>query len=192
MAGACRRRRVLPPLRRRLRWLLAARLVRVPYGIALQAEMASMLAKYIPGGIWTPLARIVWLRRAGGVSDTSFVISSILLEAGPWPSPASSSSPRPGCGRRCRSAPRPPIRLWAVVVILLHPRVFTAIARVIFRRFPARPSCRCFRTGSSSACSATTCSPGWSAGRLYLLLRSLDADPGVETIPYLGGTAAVG
>ena len=41
-----------------------------------------MLAKYIPGGIWTPLARIVWLRRAGGVSDTSFVVSSILLEAG--------------------------------------------------------------------------------------------------------------
>ncbi len=63
-------------------WLLAAFRIRVSYGIALQAEMASMLAKYIPGGIWTPLARIVWLRRAGGVSDTSFVVSSILLEAG--------------------------------------------------------------------------------------------------------------
>jgi hypothetical protein len=34
----------------------------------------------------------------------------------------------------------------------------------------------------------------WLVGgaALYLLLRSLDADPGIATIPYLGGAAAVG
>jgi len=34
----------------------------------------------------------------------------------------------------------------------------------------------------------------WLVGgaALYLLLRSLAADPGLETIPYLGGAAAVG
>ena len=63
-------------------WILAAFGIRVPYRLALQAEMASMLAKYVPGGVWTPLARIMWLRRAGGVESTSLVLSSILLEAG--------------------------------------------------------------------------------------------------------------
>ena len=34
----------------------------------------------------------------------------------------------------------------------------------------------------------------WLVGgaALYLMLRSLHADPGISTIPYLGGTAAVG
>ena len=40
-----------------------------------------MLAKYIPGGVWTPTARVVALRRFG-VRDTPVVLASILLEAG--------------------------------------------------------------------------------------------------------------
>ena len=54
-----------------LGWLriLAAYGIRIPYRYALQAEMLSMLAKYIPGGIWTPTARVVALRRFG-VKDT--------------------------------------------------------------------------------------------------------------------------
>ena len=36
----------------------------VPYRVALQAEMVSMLAKYIPGGVWTPAARTLALRAA--------------------------------------------------------------------------------------------------------------------------------
>ncbi len=63
------------------RWLLAALGVRVGYWLALQAEMASMLAKYVPGTVWTPLARIVWLRRAG-IEQSVVVLSSIALEAG--------------------------------------------------------------------------------------------------------------
>ena len=66
-----------------LGWLriLAAYGIRIPYRYALQAEMLSMLAKYIPGGIWTPTARVVALRRFG-VKDTPVVLASILLEAG--------------------------------------------------------------------------------------------------------------
>ena len=40
------------------------------YSVTLRAEMVSMLAKYIPGGIWTPAARVVAARRAG-VTDAS-------------------------------------------------------------------------------------------------------------------------
>ena len=41
----------------------------IPYGAALQAEMVSMLAKYLPGGVWTPAARTVALRKSAGVTD---------------------------------------------------------------------------------------------------------------------------
>src|SRR5438874_2816685 len=61
--------------------MLAAWGIAVPYRVALQAEMVSMLAKYIPGGVWTPAARAVALRRAAGVTDTPTVLASILVEA---------------------------------------------------------------------------------------------------------------
>jgi uncharacterized membrane protein YbhN (UPF0104 family) len=173
--------------------ILAALGIDVPYRIALQAEMASMLAKYVPGGVWTPLARIVWLRRAGGVRDTSFVLSSILLEAG--------LSAIAGIlvflvGLAAVDAVDAPV--WPLVAFgvllaaLLHPRVFTALARAIFRRFDApEPPRLPYRAlvGLLVYYSFT-----WLVGgaALYLLLRSLAADPGLETIPYLGGAAAVG
>src|SRR5207302_3261606 len=56
--------------------------IKVSYGVALQAEMVSMLAKYLPGGVWTPAARTLALRRYGGVTDTPTVLASILVEAG--------------------------------------------------------------------------------------------------------------
>src|SRR5215210_637635 len=62
-------------------WILNAWGIRLSYRDALQAEMVSMLAKYIPGGVWTPAARIVAVRRAG-VTNTALVLASILLEAG--------------------------------------------------------------------------------------------------------------
>jgi glycosyltransferase 2 family protein len=174
-------------------WLLFAFRLRVGYGVALQAEMASMLAKYIPGGVWTPLARIVWLRRAGGVSDTSFVVSSILLEAGLSAVAGIFVFTVGLAAVDAVEAPLVPLFAFAAVVaVLLHPRVFTALARVIFRRFdapvPARLPYRIL-VGLLGYYSCT-----WLVGgtALYLLLRSLDADPGIETIPYLGGAAAVG
>ncbi len=59
------------------KWILAEWGVDLPYSVTLRAEMVSMLAKYIPGGIWTPAARVVAARRAG-VTDTALVLSSIL------------------------------------------------------------------------------------------------------------------
>ena len=37
--------------------------IHISYRVGLQAEMVSMLAKYLPGGVWTPAARAVALRR---------------------------------------------------------------------------------------------------------------------------------
>src|SRR3982750_4525652 len=53
----------------------------ISYPAALRAEMVSMLAKYVPGGVWTPAARVVAARRAG-VTDAALVTLSIIIEAG--------------------------------------------------------------------------------------------------------------
>ncbi len=174
-------------------WLLAALRIRVPYGTALQAEMASMLAKYVPGGIWTPLARIVWLRRAGGVEDTSFVVSSILLEAGLSAVAGILVFTIGLAAVDAVEAPLVPLFAFAAATaILLHPRVFTWLARIVFRRFgePEPPRLPYRILAGLLGYYAFTWIVGGAA--LYLLVRSLDADPGVETIPYLGGAAAVG
>jgi len=49
--------------------------------VRLQAEMVSMLAKYLPGGVWTPAARAVALRRAGGGHRHPDGPRSIFVEA---------------------------------------------------------------------------------------------------------------
>ena len=175
------------------RWILAAFGIRVPYQLALQAEMASMLAKYVPGGVWTPLARIMWLRRAGKVESTSLVLSSILLEAGL--SAVAGILVFTGGLAAVEAVDAPLMPLFAfglVTAILLHPRVFTALARALFRRFdaPEPPRLPYRALVGLLAYYAFTWLVGGAA--LYLLLRSLAADPGLETIPYLGGAAAVG
>jgi uncharacterized membrane protein YbhN (UPF0104 family) len=174
-------------------WILGALGSRVAYRIALQAEMASMLAKYVPGGVWTPLARIVWLRRAGVESRTSLVLSSILLEAGLSAVAGILVFVASLAFVEAVDAPLTPLVAFAVAVAaLLHPRVFTALARVLFRRFgapePPRLSYRAMLL--LLVYYAFTWLVGGAA--LYLLLRSLDSDPGLAAIPYLGGTAAVG
>jgi uncharacterized membrane protein YbhN (UPF0104 family) len=174
-------------------WILAAFGIRVPYRLALQAEMASMLAKYVPGGVWTPLARIMWLRRAGKVESTSLVLSSILLEAGLSAVAGILVFTAGLAAVEAVDAPLVPLFAFGVVTaVLLHPRVFTALARALFRRFDApEPPRLPYRALLGLLCYyAFTWLVGGAA--LYLLLRSLDADPGLETIPYLGGAAAVG
>jgi glycosyltransferase 2 family protein len=174
-------------------WILAAFGIRVPYRLALQAEMASMLAKYVPGGVWTPLARIMWLRRAGKVESTSLVLSSILLEAGL--SAVAGILVFTGGLAAVEAVDAPLVPLFAfglVTAVLLHPRVFTALARALFRRFdaPEPPRLPYRALVGLLVYYAFTWLVGGAA--LYLLLRSLAADPGLETIPYLGGAAAVG
>ncbi len=124
--------------------ILVAYGIRVPYRVALQSEMLSMLAKYIPGGVWTPTARVVALRRFG-VKDTPVVLASILLEAG--------ISAVAGVivfvvglviiGGA--DVPLLPVAAFAVVVaFLLYPPVFGV------GREPAAASVRCGRGGTAS------------------------------------------
>jgi glycosyltransferase 2 family protein len=174
-------------------WILRALGIRASYAVALQAEMASMLAKYVPGGIWTPAARVLWLRKAGGVDRTSVVVSSILLEAG-------LSAVAGVLVLVCAlpfvegwDAPIWPVVLFGIAIAgLLHPRVYRVVARVAFRPFgAAEPPVLPWRTmlGLLLFYSAS-----WVVGgvALLFLVRSVGGDPGLADAPYLGGAAAVG
>jgi glycosyltransferase 2 family protein len=166
--------------------------IRLGYPAALQAEMVSMLAKYIPGGVWTPAARVVAARRFG-VTDTPVVLASIMLEAG--------LSALAGVGVFLvgllfvtdADAPLIPLLIFAALVsVALHPRVFTRLARQILRPFgatqvPALPTRTVF--GLLAFYAAT-----WPLGglALWFMLRSVGGDPPASSIVYLGGVSAVG
>ncbi len=173
-------------------WILRGLGIRIGYVLALQSEMASMLAKYVPGAVWTPLARILWLRRAG-VHRNEVVIGSIGLEAG---LSAVSGVLVFAFGMLAVDASAVvliPLGLFAVLVaVLIHPRVYSKLARRIFERFgtPDVPVLR-YRTMFGLLCFY---SGTWLVGGVALLFlsRSLGADLAWSTVPYLGGTAAVG
>lgn len=174
-------------------WILRALDVRVSYAVALQAEMASMLAKYVPGGIWTPAARVVWLRKAGIDAVTPLVLSSILLEAG---LSAVSGVLVFFAGLAIiggADAPLVPLILFsAVVIVALHPRVFRWLAARVFRPFggvdlPELPYRVLLGLLAFYAFS-------WVVGgaAFLFLVRALGGDAGLDTVVFLGGTAAVG
>src|SRR5207244_1173133 len=167
--------------------------VRLPYPAALRAEMISMLAKYIPGGIWTPAARVVAARRAG-VTDAALVTSSMLLEAGlsavagvivfvvalPFVDNV--------------DAPLVPLVIFgAVLAILVQPRVFRPLAGKVLRRLGYAKELPNLRARTLSALLVFYAGT-WVLGgfALWLLLRSVGAHPEPATIVFLGGTAAVG
>jgi uncharacterized membrane protein YbhN (UPF0104 family) len=175
------------------RWILRALDIRVSYGVALQAEMASMLAKYVPGGIWTPAARVIWLRRSGVHARTPVVVSSILLEAG--------LSAVAGVGVFViglaavgdADAPLLPVLAFAVLIgVLLHPRVFRWIATRVFRPFGGieLPDIPYSTLLGLLVYYALTWIVG--GGALLFLVRALGGDAGAEAIVYLGGAAAIG
>lgn len=173
-------------------WILAALTIRVPYRVALQSEMLSMLAKYVPGGVWTPAARVVALRRHG-VSETSPVLASIALEAG---LSAVSGVLVFAAGLATVGevdAPLLPLAAFTVLVaILLHPAVFRPLSRRALKRFGASelPALR-YRTllGLLAYYGFT-----WLVGGLALLfiVRAVGGDAALSSVPFLGGTAAVG
>jgi glycosyltransferase 2 family protein len=167
--------------------------VRISYPAALRAEMVSMLAKYVPGGIWTPAARVVAARRAG-ITDAALVTASMLLEAG--------ISAVAGVIVFVISlafvdgvnAPLAPLIAFGVVVaVLVQPPVFRPLAARVLRRLGyARelPQLRGETLGLLLLFYAGT----WVLGglALWLLLRSVGAHPDAESVVFLGGTAAVG
>jgi uncharacterized membrane protein YbhN (UPF0104 family) len=174
------------------RRILMSYSIHVPYRIALQAEMLSMLAKYVPGGIWTPAARVVAMRRAG-VKDTGTVLASVLLEAGlsavagvfvflvSLPTVSDADAPL-----------WPLVGFGLLVVVLLHPAVFRRLARILLRPFGS-PHVPPLPTRTMLALLAYY-SVSWVVGgaALFFLLRSVDAGTDPTAIPYLGGVSAVG
>jgi uncharacterized membrane protein YbhN (UPF0104 family) len=167
--------------------------IKLSYPAALRAEMISMLAKYIPGGIWTPAARVVAARRAG-VTDAALVTSSMLLEAGisavagvivfvvalPFVDNV--------------DAPLVPLVVFgAVLAVLVQPRVFRPLAHKVLRRIGYTKELPDLR-GRTLTGLLVFYAGTWVLGglALWLLLRSVGAHPEAVTIVFLGGTAAVG
>lgn len=165
--------------------------IRLPYFLALQAEMASILAKYIPGTVWIPAARVAALRRVG-VKDTTLILASVVLEAGLSALAGIVIFFAALSALGVSDAPVVPLlALAAVCVVGLHPRVFTPLAKRVLKpfgasEFPPLP----YRTLLGVlAFYGSTWLVGGSA--VFFLLRSVGGDPAVTDIPYLGGVSAV-
>jgi uncharacterized membrane protein YbhN (UPF0104 family) len=163
----------------------------VPYFVALQAEMASILAKYVPGTVWIPAARIAALRRYG-IRGTPLILGSMVMEAGlsgvagiivflvSLTTVGFSDAPV-----------LPLIALGVIGVIGLHPRVFTPAIRRVLRPFGASdlPPLPYTTLLGLLAYYCFTWLVGGAA--IWFLVRSVGGDLPVTDIPYLGGVAAV-
>jgi len=166
--------------------------VHVTYPIALRAEMVSMLAKYVPGGVWTPAARVVAMRRAG-VTDGALVTASMLVEAGLSAVAGVLVFAVSLAWVHGVNGPIVPIGVFGVVVaVLLQPRVFRPLASRFLRRLGYRelPPLRTSTMVTLLFFYAGT----WVIGGLglWLLLRSVGAHPAASTVVFLGGTSAIG
>jgi glycosyltransferase 2 family protein len=173
-------------------WILRALDIHVSYRIALQAEMVSMLAKYVPGGVWTPAARVVAMRRHG-ITATPVVLASIALEAGlsavagvlvfviSLPTVEDSDAPL-----------WPLISFAVVVAVLLHPRIFRPLARRLLKPFGASelpPIPYLTLVGLISYYAVTWVFGGFA---ILFMIRALGGDVDYSAVPYLGGVGAVG
>jgi uncharacterized membrane protein YbhN (UPF0104 family) len=172
--------------------ILRAYGIRLGYRAVLGAEMLSMLAKYVPGGVWTPAARVVAARRAG-VDNTSVVLATILLEAG--------LSAVAGVIVLAASLPFvsgvdapvwPVVGFAVLAAALLHPRVFAPLATRLSKRFGGgviEPLPWGTAIGVLIFYAFT-----WLVGgaALTALLASVGAHPGASAIAFLGGASAVG
>jgi glycosyltransferase 2 family protein len=165
----------------------------VGYRAALQAEMVSMLAKYLPGALWTPAARTVALRRYAGVTETATVLASILVEAGLSAISGVIVFVVSLAWVRDVNAPLPALIAFALLLTaLLHPRVFRPLANTLLKPFGAdgiEPLPFPFMVGLLVFYCGTWLIGGFA---VYFMLRSVGAEVGLATIPYLGGVSAVG
>ena len=166
--------------------------VRISYTTSLNSEIVSMLAKYVPGGVWTPAARVVAMRRAG-VNDAALVTAAMLVEAGLSAVAGVLVFAISLAWVHGVNGPVIPLAVFAVVIaILLYPRVFHALATRFLHRIgykelpPMRPETL---VGLLVFYAGT-----WVLGGvgLWLMLRSLHAHPSPDKIVFLGGVSAVG
>jgi uncharacterized membrane protein YbhN (UPF0104 family) len=164
----------------------------LPYPAALRAEMLSLLAKYVPGGVWTPAARVVAARRYG-IDDTTLVLTSIALEAG---LSAISGVLVLLVGLLLVgpvSATIWPVALFgALLVVLVHPRVFALWSRRLVRVFGVDEPPPVLSLRATLALLLYYCGT-WVLGGVgfWFIIRSV-ADPPFKSIPFLGGASAVG
>jgi uncharacterized membrane protein YbhN (UPF0104 family) len=167
--------------------------IRVPYRVALQAEMVSMLAKYLPGGVWTPAARAIALRRGADVTDTPTVLASILVEAALSAISGVIVFVVSLAWVRGVDAPLPALIAFAVVLAsILHPRVLRPVSRRLLKPFGAH-SIDPLPFPTTIALLLFYCGT-WLIGgfAVYFMLLSLGANPGIASVPFLGGVSAVG
>ena len=151
-----------------------------PYRVALQAEMVSMLAKYVPGGVWTPAARVLALARLPARPNTPIVLASILLEAVLSAISGVIVFVVSLAWVHGVDAPLAPLILFAVLSgDPLHPRVFSPLARRLLKPFGVGRSRRC---RSRRWSPARLLLPHWLIGGvgLYFLIRSVGDDPGLR------------
>jgi uncharacterized membrane protein YbhN (UPF0104 family) len=166
--------------------------IHLGYRAVLGAEMVSMLAKYIPGGVWTPAARIVAVRRSG-VDDTSTVLATMAIEAG--------YCSIGGVVVLAASLPFvsgvdapvwPVVAFGGLLLVILHPRVFAPLATRVLRPFGGGEIAPL--PWGTAILVLLFYSFTWLIGgaALTALLASVGGHPGVAAIPYLGGAGAVG
>src|SRR3982751_1738586 len=167
--------------------------ISVPYRVALQAEMVSMLAKYIPGGVWTPAARTLALRRGANVTDTPTVLASILVEAA-----LSAISGVIVFVISLAWVDGVDAPLWALIAFalllasLLHPRIFRPLSHRILKPFGAHelePLPFPTTMGLLLFYCGTWIISGFA---VWFMLLSLGASPGLSVVAFLGGVSAVG
>jgi uncharacterized membrane protein YbhN (UPF0104 family) len=173
--------------------ILAAWGIEVPYRVALGAEMVSMLAKYIPGGVWTPAARAVALRRSAGVTETPTVLASVFVEAALSAISGVIVFVVSLAWVKGVNAPLLPLIAFGVLCAAgLHPRIFRPLANKLLRPFGAE-QIDPLPFGETLGLLLFYCGT-WLIGgvAVYFMLRSVGASPGLATIPFLGGTSAVG
>jgi uncharacterized membrane protein YbhN (UPF0104 family) len=167
--------------------------IKIGYRVALQAEMVSMLAKYVPGGVWTPAARTVALRRTAGVTETATVLASILLEAVLSAVSGVIVLVVSLAWVRGVDAPLAPLLIFGMLCsFLLHPRVFRWLAHRLLKPFGGT-EVEPLPFATMLLLLLFYCGT-WVIGGagLYFLVRSVGSDPGLATIPFLGGISAVG
>lgn len=176
-------------------WLRILEVLGVPvsYSAALQAEMVSMLAKYVPGGVWTPAARVAALRRLTHVEASGTVLAAILIEA--------VLSALAGivvfvislAWVRNVDAPLVPLLLFGLFcAALLHPKILGALMGRLLRPFGVR-SLAPLPFPTMLVLLSFYCLT-WLVGGLAVLfmIRSLGENPGLAVVPFLGGTSAIG
>jgi uncharacterized membrane protein YbhN (UPF0104 family) len=173
--------------------ILATWDVQVPYRAALQAEMVSMIAKYIPGGVWTPAARVAALVRLTGEKNTAAVLASILVEAVLSAISGIVVFVISLAWVRDVKAPLAPLIAFALLsAATLHPRIFEPLAGKLLKPFGvSRLESLPFRTmiGLLLFYCGTWVIGGFA---LYFMVLSVHENPGVSSIAFLGGTAAIG